>query len=307
MLIPLALDLGARYIVRPYLGAYSDEDKTIKWGVGHKRHGDRRHRTSATFTGIVYRDGEKTEGETRSIEVDRRIGWSRKHDNRLVANEENVNVKIASFNEQYNRIRTFTSLDLIQRFSGSAKGEVLGIGGSVQSSTEVHAHTEVETEKWGRTKQEMVLEDHVRIAYPGPILDADGRVVEAGNIWLIERPVATLHTITPITQHGLWDCAEVALDLENWTGERPGSILPDGEHWNVLKFAGLNDLAAFMRGDLVLRFKWSNKLRLSSEGKAALKWLENEDNRRVGPVEWEKISVNENVSALEPSIVTEDG
>ena len=187
VLIPLALDLGARYIVRPYLGAYSDEDKTIKWGIGHKRHGDRRHRTSATFTGIVYRDGEKTEGETRSIEVDRRIGWSRKHDNRLVANQEDVNVKIASYNEQYNRIRTFTSLDLIQRFSGSAKGEVLGIGGSVQSSTEAHAHTEVETEKWGRTKQEMVLEDHVRIAYPGPILDADGRVVERPWQYLADR------------------------------------------------------------------------------------------------------------------------
>ena len=43
-----------------------------------------------------------------------------------------------------------------------------------------------------------------------------------------------------------------------------------------------------MRRDLVLRFKWSTKLRLSSEGKAALKWLEDEDNRRVGPVEWEK-------------------
>ena len=28
-----------------------------------------------------------------------------------------------------------------------------------------------------------------------------------------------------------------------------GSVLPDGEHWNVLKFAGLNDLAAFMRKD----------------------------------------------------------
>ena len=223
VLIPLALDLGARYIVRPYLGAYSDEDKTIKWGIGHKRHGDRRHRTSATFTGIVYRDGEKTEGETRSIEVDRRVGWSRKHDNRLVANQEDVNVKIASFNEQYNRIRTFTSLDLIQRFSGSAKGEVLGIGGSVQSSTEAHAHTEVETEKWGRTKQEMVLEDHVRIAYPGPILDADGRVVEPGNIWLIERPVATLHTITPITQHGLWDCAEVALDWRTGRANAPAA------------------------------------------------------------------------------------
>ena len=202
VLIPLALDLGARYIVKPYLGAYSDEDKTIKWGIGHKRHGDRRHRTSATFTGIVYRDGEKTEGETRSIEVDRRVGWSRKHDNRLVANEENVNVKIASRSTStYNRIRTFTSLDLIQRFSGSAKGEVLGIGGSVQTSTEGRAHSELETEKWGRTKQEMVLEDHVRIAYPGPILylkdEEDeygmvvhhrGEVIEPGNIWLIERP-----------------------------------------------------------------------------------------------------------------------
>ena len=136
---------------------------------------------------------------------------------------------------------------------------MLGIGGSVTSSTEAHAHTEIETEKWGRTKQETVLEDHVRIAYPGPIRDDAGRMIEEGDIWLIERPVATLHTITPITQHGLWDCAEIVLDLENWTGERRGSVLPDGEHWNVLKFAGLNDLAAFMRKDLVLRYKWLPK------------------------------------------------
>ena len=223
VLIPLALDLGARYLVKPYLGKYDDEDKTIKWGLGHKRHGDKRHRTHATFTGIVYRDGERTEGQTRSIEVDRRIGWSRKHDNRLVANEENVNVKIASFNEQYNRIRTFSSLDLIQRFSGSAKARCWASADRCSPPTEVHAHTEVETESGGAPSREMVLEDHVRIAYPGPILDADGRVVEAGNVWLIDRPVATLHTITPITQHGLWDCAEVALDLENWTGERPAA------------------------------------------------------------------------------------
>ena len=307
VIVPLCLDLGVRYVVKPYLGRYSDEDKTIKWGIGHKKHGDKRHRTSVQFTGIVYRDGEREEGATRSIEVDRRIGWSRKHDNRLVANEENVNVKIASFNETYNRLRTFTSFDLIQRFSGSAKGEVLGIGGSVTSSTEAHAHTEIETEKWGRTKQETVLEDHVRIAYPGPIRDDAGRMIEEGEIWLIERPVATLHTITPITQHGLWDCAEIVLDLENWTGERHGSILPDGEHWNVLKFGGLNDLAAFMRKDLVLRYKWLPRLRLSDEGRKALRWLEDESNRRVGPVEWERISVNENVSALEPSIITEDG
>lgn len=307
VLVPLCLDLGARYIVRPYLTEYDDEDKSISYGIGYKKHGDKRHRTSVTFTGIVYRDGEKTEGETRSVEVNRRIGWSRKHDNRLVANQEDVNVKIASFNESYNKLRTFTSFDLIQRFSASAQGEVLGIGGSVTSSTEAHAHTEVETEKWGRTKQETILEDHVRIAYPGPIRDADGRLVEEGDIWLIERPVATLHTVTPIAQHGLWDCAEIVLDLENWTGSRHGSVLPGGKHWNVLKFAGLTDLAAFMRKDLVLRYKWLPKLQLSDEGLRALRWLENEDNRRVGPVEWDRISVNENVSALEPSIVTEDG
>ena len=45
--------------------ATDDEDKTIKWGIGHKRHGDRRHRTSATFTGIVYRDGETHRGRRR--------------------------------------------------------------------------------------------------------------------------------------------------------------------------------------------------------------------------------------------------
>ena len=45
VLIPLCLDLGARYIRHPYLGNYNDEDKTIKWGIGHKKHGDKRHRT----------------------------------------------------------------------------------------------------------------------------------------------------------------------------------------------------------------------------------------------------------------------
>ena len=33
-------------------------------------------------------------------------------------------------------------------------------------------------------------------------------------------------------------------------------------------------------------------------------WLEDEENRRVGPVEWDRCRVNEDVAALEPSIVT---
>ena len=79
-----------------------------------------------------------------------------------------------SFVETFNKLRTFSSFDLIQRFSASAKGEVLGIGGSVSSSTEGRAHSEIETEKFNRTKEERVLKDKFEILCPGPILyDAD--------------------------------------------------------------------------------------------------------------------------------------
>ena len=67
-------------------------------------------------------------------------------------NDETITRKIMSFEETFNKLRTFSSLDLIQRFSASAQGEIMGIGGSVSSSTEAHAHTEVETEKFNRNE-----------------------------------------------------------------------------------------------------------------------------------------------------------
>ena len=36
VLTPLLIDLGARYLVKPYLGNYEDEAKTAHWGFGHK-------------------------------------------------------------------------------------------------------------------------------------------------------------------------------------------------------------------------------------------------------------------------------
>ena len=57
---------------------------------------DKRHRSSCAYTGIYYADGEKSEGPTRSIEVDRHLGWSIKHDNRLVQNDETITRKIVS-------------------------------------------------------------------------------------------------------------------------------------------------------------------------------------------------------------------
>ena len=81
---------------RPYLGAYDDGLKSLKIGLGHKDGGDKRHRTAVEFEGINYRDGETTEGKTREVVTDERIGWQRKHDNRLVPNRERVNEKIQS-------------------------------------------------------------------------------------------------------------------------------------------------------------------------------------------------------------------
>ena len=312
VLIPLALNLGARYLVNPYMGAYNDDEKTLQWGLGHKKHGDKRHRTTARYEGIHYRDGDRVAGPTRQIVTNKKIAWSRKHDNRLAQNDETFGSKKMTYDESFNRIRSFSSFDLIQRFSASAQGAVMGIGGSVSSSTEAHGHTELETEQFNKKKEERVIDTSAHLCYPGPLyrIDKDeygivkGRtLVEEGPIWLITCPVETVHTITPIEQWGIWD-ARIILNIEDWAGNY--GIMPDGEHDNVFEFNGVNNLIDFMEGDLVLDYKWLPRLKLTRESMRGLKWLKNEENRRVGPVEWEEVSVNDNVAALEPTIVTPD-
>ena len=269
-LIPLALNLGARYLVDPYMGAYNEEDNSLHWGLGHKEHGDKRHRTRVSYIGIHYRDGDRHEGPTHQIVTNRRLAWSRKHDNRLAQNDETYGTKEMSYDETYNEIRTFSSLDLIQKFSATAQGEVLGIGGSVSSSTEAHAHTEVETKQFSKTKKERVIDTTAHLQYPGPLYREDyetvvdegggeyrrvsGRtLVEEGPIWLIKCMVETVHTVKSITQTGIWD-ARIVLNIEDWAGNY--GIMPDGEHSNELEFSGVDELISFMEGDLVLRYKW---------------------------------------------------
>ena len=299
-IVPLLLSLGARYLVKPYIGKYDDENKTARWGYGHKHHGDKRHRSSGAYEGIHYADGETDEGRTREVVLERRLAWAAKQDNRLAQNREHINTKKVSFEETYNEIRTFSSMDLIQRFSASAQGEVLGIGGSVSSSTEARGHTELETNQFNRHKEEVIIDCSADLLYPGPILDDAGRVIEEGNIWLIERFLETIQTVTPITQWGIWD-ARIVLDIEDWAGNY--GPMPRGEHDNKLEFSGINELISFMQKDLVLRYKWLPNLKLNDAAKKGLDWLRNEENRRVGPVEWARVRLNENVGALEPSIV----
>ena len=61
--------------------------------------------------------------------------------------------------------------------------------------------------------------------YPGPIRGPvtsamirrgiAGKIIEEGEVWLVERPVATIHTVTPITQWGTWD-SRIELNLYDW-------------------------------------------------------------------------------------------
>ena len=74
VIIPVVQDFGAKHLVTPFLGRYDHENKTLTWGLGYKKHGDKRHRTAAKFEGIHYADGEQIEGDTTTVEIDHRIG-----------------------------------------------------------------------------------------------------------------------------------------------------------------------------------------------------------------------------------------
>ena len=313
-IIPYVLDLGAKHLVKhPYLGNYDHENKSLSWGLGHKRHGDKRHRTSVKFEGVNYADGDKMSGVTTTVEIDHRVGWSRRIDNRKVANKVTVAEKIISFEETFNKLRTLTSLDIMNQFSASAQGEIAGIGGSVSQTSSIHAHTEVETEKMNHVKKERIIDDTTVLDYPGPILweedvtDDEGKhdkgsIQYPGEIWLIERPVLTLQTVTPMTQWGIWDCARLHLNIYDWAGNN--GALPSGEHKNELVLNGLGELLDLMKGNLVLQYKWSSGYRPNAAVKKAIAWLEDTNNRLVGPVEWDRVRLNEDVASLEPSIVT---
>ena len=318
VLCPFIRDLGGRYLVdHPYMGAYDHPNKTIIYGIGHKKHGDKRHRTSVKFEGIYYKDGKQIEGKTNTVEIDHRIGWSRKLDNRKVANSVTVAEKIISFEETFNKLRTLSSLDIMNSFTASAQGEIAGIGGSVSNTSSMHAHTEVETEKMNHTKKERIIDDTTVLDYPGPVLfdydvlnDDDGTVLHRkgsvqyeGEVWLVERPVVTLQTTTPMTQWGNWDCARLHLNIYDWAGNY--GALPDGKHKNELVLNGFSELIDLIKGNLPLQYPWSAKYRPSKETKEGLAWLEDVSNIEVGPVEWDRVRLNEDVASLEPSIVTE--
>ena len=58
------------------------------------------------------------------------------------------------------------------------------------------------------------------------------------------------------------------MNLYDWAGNY--GPMPKGKHDNKLQFSGVSELVSFMQGDLVLRYKWLPKLKLSDESKRGL-------------------------------------
>ena len=77
VIVPLLIDLGARYLVKPYLGNYNDELQTARWGFGHKPGGDKRMRSSGAYQGIHYIDGDMDESKTYQVVTDRSLACGR--------------------------------------------------------------------------------------------------------------------------------------------------------------------------------------------------------------------------------------
>ena len=115
---PVYEDWGAKYLWdNPSMTGYDHENKTMWYDLARKKHGDKRMRSTLKYEGIHYADGEQIEGKTTTVEIDHRIGWSRKLDNRQVANHVTVSEKIMSYEETFNKLRSFTSLDIVNNLS----------------------------------------------------------------------------------------------------------------------------------------------------------------------------------------------
>ena len=309
IITPLLLDLGARYLVQPYMGKLRrrGEDRQVGlWPQEARRQAPPHDR--GVPRGISYTDGEKTEGKTYQRVEDRYSAWSVKHDNRLVQNDETVRKsKVASFEETYNEIKTFTSLDLMQRFSCISAGRDCG------HRRLRHVHHRGAGAQRGQDQQVRPQEargcaGHVRPPFSTPVPSTatttmrregcrGGRSCKRARYGLWTAPSRLSTRSRPSSRRGRGTRASSS----TWrTGQattgccRTGSI---GTSWSS---PTSTSLLSFMRKEQVLQYKWLPKLNLSDESKRGRDWLADEANRRVGPVYWNRVRVNENVAALEP-------
>ena len=68
----------------------------------------------------------------------------------------------------------------------------------------------------------------------------------------------------------------------------------------------MNELIAFLKRELVLRYPWTEDWKPSKEVRQGLKWLENKRHRNVGSFTYEKVVEAQNVSALLPQSISAD-
>ena len=179
-------------------------DMITRTSPSHGDSGTRRMATSDTGSSArstrasTTRDGEQaSRARPVTVEIDHRLGWSRRIDNRKVQhNRVEVSEKIVSFEETFNKLRTLSSLDIVNSFSASAQGEIAGIGGSVSKHFQTSsAHTEVETEKMNHVKKERIIDDTTVLDYPGPVLYDEDVLDDDGNVHAPSRGASSIQAM----------------------------------------------------------------------------------------------------------------
>ena len=227
-------------------------------------HGDKRMRTEVTFQGIFSTVTEiRDEGRTREtgngtahrlVPQASTTAWSR--------TIETVVIKIAS------RSRNRSTRSAPSRRSGpdaaasraTAQGEIHGhrrIGDSHDRGQGSHR---AGTEKFNRTKKELIIDDTVRLFYPGPIRDAarartpgTEREEYPGEVWLVERPVVTTADGDSDVTVGYMGLRQVCTWISRGLGRAFHGVHAAGaRHWNqiLLSSPDLDELLDFMQGDL---------------------------------------------------------
>ena len=80
--------------------------------------------------------------------------------------------------------------------------------------------------------------------------------------------------------------------------------MPSGEHWNILKFSSISELKQFLAKELTLSYPWMEKFVPTDTMKRGIKWLKNDENRQVGPVEYDEVTVNEGTARMQLTDIT---
>ena len=275
-LTPVLEDLGVRYLRDDPLRKGRDAEQPHEWGLGWKRHGDKRHRTGITFDGFNYVDGDRREGATQIQHLGgNREGWSEIYKKSDVDIGVVVDEELSLLDETYTEDRVSASFEVTSKTTSEANAGVkagpINAGASVTNETTVSAGSEFNNVD--SAKNTSTWTHRVQRSFTAP----------KGRELIATVDVGKVKAITPYEQDGYINHSTI-IDCYDWVEER-APYLKDGKDTkhNVIVWDNHADALAFLRGQL--RAEYPNMVNFmaecSRESRQFVRWLEDVEERRV--------------------------